>query len=116
MVLTVTSQSSENHISEGTKNVNPLLDRRPGLRQRSQPTGHNGGLTSVEGNSQGRAQLELHIRNNLSLEVENFRALLTVKSPVLHHCPETGGHDLVLHPLVDIMGTAPGPVNSNRLL
>lgn len=30
MVITVTFQSSENYISEGTKNVNPLLDRRPG--------------------------------------------------------------------------------------
>lgn len=33
----------------------------------------------MEGNSQGRAQLELYIRTNLSLEVENFRALLTNK-------------------------------------
>lgn len=35
-------------------------------------------------------------------------------SIALYHCLETvsGGHGLVVHPLVDIMGTVPGPVNS----
>lgn len=73
----------------------------------------------MEGNSQGRAQLEVHTRNNLSLEVENFRALLTIKrvqSCTIAWKQSLEAMTLWYTPLVDIMGTAPGPVNSNRLL
>lgn len=67
----MTAQSSEKHVSEETKSVKQLLDRRPG-KEKSQSSGHNGGPTSVK----GRERLKRKYTSEIILapEVENSRA------------------------------------------